>query len=659
MITIGEIRKRYPDYQDLSDEQLAKALHSAHYSDMPEAEFYSKIGLNKGRPSNIDAAFNAIPGFGPLIKAFRQPELAAGLAGFNQQTQQYPLGVLQALGIKSADKQMLDYTRAAEEAAKANPNAVGTGRFLGEAVATAPAFASGAGEGALLTQALRGGANAAAGLGALSGLKYVLPGQTRAENATEGAIAGGLIGAGAPLVGAIAGKVAPAIRTLKNRYFNPERAAAEEIFSRIPPEQLNQTFRNAEEARARGLTLSPSEASGSGNAAKFEGGLGTTNEGAINLESARREQALQQKQVVDKFLKSVSPEGIDRPFAEQVRKAAQDVIKKEESELTAKVTPAYERSKHQAVPENIFTKLMDDPNIREARKVVLRDPIYEKELRSLHERSIGALDMVKKQLDRQIDAAKIGNDKEAVRSLMQSKSQLLGEMDRVSPLYRYGRMVYAEESPIIDKIRKGDVGQLSKLNDTQLQTLSNKLFDRGETNHAAFVRIMDKIKSVNPEAWNGITRLHMEKLLRAATEGAQQNAGSNFYNAILRNQTNYEQFITALEGNKEAQETLKSLRRLFKDLENNYSPKANRGKAEHGLEPLRNFPYNMGEYVLKLLGGSYDDAATKLIYSHKWQKIFKDIMFEKGARHAKSQHKLLKLLDILSKSSAHSFTKER
>ena len=45
MATIAEIREKYPQYSDLSDKQLADALHSKFYSDLPKEEFYSKIGL--------------------------------------------------------------------------------------------------------------------------------------------------------------------------------------------------------------------------------------------------------------------------------------------------------------------------------------------------------------------------------------------------------------------------------------------------------------------------------------------------------------------------------------------------------------------------------------------------------------------------------------
>jgi len=44
-LTITDVRAKFPDYDDLSDEQLAEALHKKFYADMPQADFYSAIGL--------------------------------------------------------------------------------------------------------------------------------------------------------------------------------------------------------------------------------------------------------------------------------------------------------------------------------------------------------------------------------------------------------------------------------------------------------------------------------------------------------------------------------------------------------------------------------------------------------------------------------------
>jgi len=48
-MNIAEVREKYPQYQDLSDLQLADALHAKYYSDIPKPEFYSKVGVGTSR----------------------------------------------------------------------------------------------------------------------------------------------------------------------------------------------------------------------------------------------------------------------------------------------------------------------------------------------------------------------------------------------------------------------------------------------------------------------------------------------------------------------------------------------------------------------------------------------------------------------------------
>lgn len=47
---IAEVRQKFPQYSDMSDVELAAALHKKFYSDMPQAEFAAKIGLAPPEP---------------------------------------------------------------------------------------------------------------------------------------------------------------------------------------------------------------------------------------------------------------------------------------------------------------------------------------------------------------------------------------------------------------------------------------------------------------------------------------------------------------------------------------------------------------------------------------------------------------------------------
>jgi hypothetical protein len=66
MASLAEIRAKYPQYDDMSDQQLADAFHAKFYSDMPRAEFDAKIGMANQR---IAGAFE---------DAARQPVIKRG-----------------------------------------------------------------------------------------------------------------------------------------------------------------------------------------------------------------------------------------------------------------------------------------------------------------------------------------------------------------------------------------------------------------------------------------------------------------------------------------------------------------------------------------------------------------------------------------------------
>lgn len=54
-MNIQEIRTKYPQYSDMSDSDLASALHKKYYADMPFADFSAKIGFAQ-KPAPIDPA---------------------------------------------------------------------------------------------------------------------------------------------------------------------------------------------------------------------------------------------------------------------------------------------------------------------------------------------------------------------------------------------------------------------------------------------------------------------------------------------------------------------------------------------------------------------------------------------------------------------------
>jgi hypothetical protein len=79
MITIQEIRKKYPEYKDLSDEQIAENLHQKHYSDMPKDYFFSKIGIKPKQDYSAEQEWQSIQQKHPYLS--RISEALQGMPG--------------------------------------------------------------------------------------------------------------------------------------------------------------------------------------------------------------------------------------------------------------------------------------------------------------------------------------------------------------------------------------------------------------------------------------------------------------------------------------------------------------------------------------------------------------------------------------------------
>jgi hypothetical protein len=66
MATIKQIRQKYPQYNDLSDEKLADSFYDKFYSDIPKEQFYQSLGVKEKSFINkaIEAPFELQIGLG-------------------------------------------------------------------------------------------------------------------------------------------------------------------------------------------------------------------------------------------------------------------------------------------------------------------------------------------------------------------------------------------------------------------------------------------------------------------------------------------------------------------------------------------------------------------------------------------------------------------
>lgn len=269
MASLQEIRQQYPQYSDMSDQQLADALHKKFYSDMPKGQFYSRIGLTiedraerQGfTPKREEKTYRAgglqgvwvvdvktsdlpmaerfmrgiadIPAGGAQLLTHALPDAAVN--AINDATQYvndlpYIGPVTKFLGMVPATREQIDRDVAQSNTQyEAQRNIAGGGGFdvprvLGNIAATAPVAAA--------LPAAGGGIASGAAAGALSGAttSALMPvtdpnadyWSEKGKQVGVGAAAGGVMGAAIPAVASmISPNVRPDVQTLMDRGVTP------------------------------------------------------------------------------------------------------------------------------------------------------------------------------------------------------------------------------------------------------------------------------------------------------------------------------------------------------------------------------------------------------------------------------------------------------
>jgi hypothetical protein len=82
-MNLTDFRKQYPQYDDMSDRDLADALHGRFYADMPKNDFYQSVGIrvpSAGEDVARSATAGGVIGVGSLMDAFNPVNMAKDFA---------------------------------------------------------------------------------------------------------------------------------------------------------------------------------------------------------------------------------------------------------------------------------------------------------------------------------------------------------------------------------------------------------------------------------------------------------------------------------------------------------------------------------------------------------------------------------------------------
>jgi hypothetical protein len=488
MPTIADVRKKYPQYDDLSDEQLADGFHKKFYRDIPREDFLAKLGVitpARVGPEEVnelpepptskasDAVARGIEqgaslGFSDEIGAAKE----AGTKGMGVPEVSGPFSLI-AQPIVGAVRSLLtddgakDYEAAIEPrraeievAETEHPGAFMAGNVAG-ALATAPITpAAKVAQGAGWAGRALAGAKTGAGYGAAYGVGTGETAEERLGQGATGALAGGLTGmVASPVVdGVIAGG-----RALKNAVspivgaFNPEKEAARRVVGALEadsgPGAAERAAAVLDGAQDSGTPLIVADAGGEMTRGLARSAANTSPEARDALQGVTRERFDNQADRFSGFVQDITgATGDTAALAERVQTIARHTNRKAYSET-------FRQSEGVGIWDDDLETLAQASSVQEAIKNASRtssdrvavnrmpppdNPFIVKDgvTRLRDGKSLPNLqfwDLVKRNLDDEIGKAQRTGEKSRAADVMALKHALVEKMDGLFPAYKKAR----------------------------------------------------------------------------------------------------------------------------------------------------------------------------------------------------------------------------
>lgn len=556
MGSLKEIRNKYPQYNDMNDQEFADKFHDKFYSDIPKDQFYQKIGFEQKKPTEslLQKAGN-----------FARKNINEPIEDIGHQALNMGAGAAQGVANTGAGTRNL--------MAKIANLIPGVNIPMAKSVDIAPKnINSLAGE---FGGSVLGGGAIQKGLNLIPSVtkgpailqKIVNSVKNIGSNALTGAAMvpddqgiGAALGAGGAALGKGISSVAnnpfvSSVASNVNKIFHKGPIEKELLYGLNPKDK--RTLERIQANKELGTKPTISEITGSPVIGKKEGKLARTEAGGQRMYDESLSEFENQQSTVNKLLSGISSE--NKVAAPAIRSAANKYISKMEKTRNDIVEPVYkEANKKKVAPTKIISLERKDPVIKNALDYVMEHPTYAVDLEGNPRNSIKALDLAQRRIRDQIDSA--GSYTNEGRLLIKSRERLLSAMDQYSKDHKLARDIYRTLSGPIDTAKESQLGRIGNLSDVQLKNVSKMIFDPNQSDIRVLEEMRDRIRATDPKSWDQIVRNEIERL----TKGSE--GGKNFYNNVLKNKNVFKQFEVSLEHKPKELKTLRNMKKGWDQL---------------------------------------------------------------------------------------------
>lgn len=293
----------------------------------------------------------------------------------------------------------------------------------------------------------------------------------------------------------------------------------------------------ARKAKEKKIGLTPAELADSPSMKAEQKYLSNMPQSADKMGDYYQGRATQIDEAVNRELTAISPNDSTELAGRDAIGAAKGAIKGARAARTAEARPKYEAvvNERSVLDEGQFGPVAGDPYLMERVAAVKSSKLHG--MQELPDQSLPVLDQVKKDLDDAIDVARRGGEGNKARLLSEKRAKLLEATDTAFPDYPGARAAFAGESPAVDELEQGVIGQIAKLKDTSARDAADRLMSGSRIGPLEAGRARNAIEKESPEAWQGVKRAWLSSQWDRAskenlTDGAL-NAGPKFRKALM------------------------------------------------------------------------------------------------------------------------------
>jgi len=226
---------------------------------------------------------------------------------------------------------------------------------------------------------------------------------------------------------------------------------------------------------------------------------------------------------VDRFLQDIAPERAVETAALNVRDIAEEAITNATVARSAGVGPKFKKVWNQDIVIDVKDTIKGiDDLIKEYPPGKIRNlltqvkasvsgakkPVDGSNLKRLHN--------LKREIWAKIEGFERDAplNKEIKRNLTELYADIVGKLKKEAPGYDEALKDYIARTPDVEALTKGKIGQISKIKDADLKSVTGKIFDQAETNPSVIRLTRKVINGQDPAAWNAIVRTEAQKRLK-------------------------------------------------------------------------------------------------------------------------------------------------